>query len=66
METLIHAPSEEWNLTERQIYRMPDLQKTKTYLLTDGHLPRISPQTQVSDLTVWTQAEHSPPCSPVP
>lgn len=36
MESLIHAPSEESNLTERQIYRKPDLQKTKTYLLTDG------------------------------
>ena len=57
MKNLTHEPSEEQNLTrETHFPKMPDLQNTKTYLLTNEHPPRISPHPQATEFTAWTLA----------
>lgn len=38
---------------------MPDNQKTEPYLLTNDHLPSISPHLQAKELTAWTLARLS-------
>ena len=58
MKNLMHAPSEEWNLSTERLISIKYLiqRRPKTYLLSSKILPRLSPHPQTKELTTWNLA----------